>query len=117
MIDLIITFALGALAVCSTQTIWFCSNFPVHIFKTLRIIKSDEDVFDWEDWQIWITTQTNFIGELLTCPVCLSVWISGAVACIQYFLIGVDASPMYIVACLTSWPGLAYLFYKVTGNE
>ena len=117
MIDNLILFLTGALSVCGVQTIWFCSNFPVNVSKRLRLVKEEDDVYTWEDWQTWITVRYDFFGELLTCPVCLSVWISAAVLGVQYLITGTVPSMGYVLVALTNWPAISYLYYKVTGNE
>jgi hypothetical protein len=117
MIVNLVLFITGALAVCGIQTIWFCSNFPVNVSKRLHLVKDVDDVYTWNDWQTWITVRYDFFGELLTCPVCLSVWLSAATLGVQYLVTGDIPSIGFSIVALTNWPALSYLFYKVTGNE
>tara|TARA_B100000035_G_C21023156_1_gene564937 strand:+ start:1203 stop:1553 length:351 start_codon:yes stop_codon:yes gene_type:complete len=116
MVDLIGYYVVGSLIVCGLQTIWFCSNLPVHVFKIIGLVKESDDVHTWDDWQLWIVLKSNFFGELLTCTVCSSFWLSVITACIQHFYLDIG-SIWYIVAAGLSWPAIAYLQYKLSNNE
>lgn len=97
------------------STIWFFSGFPILLFRTIRMLKPEDEVYTQEEWEVWISSKSNLIGELLTCPICLSVWISALVSSSMYFLIGY---PVYFIpAAVLSWPFLMFLFFKKLDNE
>ncbi len=114
MLDEVIYYLVGAMVVSGLQTIWFCSNFPIHIFKLFRLIPPEDDVYTWDEFQINLITRSDFFGELLTCTVCLSVWFSIGTALVQFYLL--ELSVLYVVSCVLSWPATAYLVYKI-GNR
>jgi len=116
MTPLVLYYILGALIVSGIQTVWFCSNLPVHIFKLLRLIKEEDDVYSWDEWQVWLTTRSSFFGELLSCTVCLSVWLSVIVSLTQTYLLELP-QVWYIVSAALSWPAIAYTIYKFNRNE
>ena len=117
MITLSLLFLLGAAVVCGLQTLWFCSNLPIHVFKVLRIVGEEDEVFTWEEWQIWITTRNAFFGELLTCSVCSSFWLSLSVSSVQHYALGIGNDFWYVVSATLVWPAICYALYKLTGNE
>ena len=115
MLDLLYYFVSGLLVVCGVQTVWFCSDLPVHLCKLFKLIREDDDVYTWEEWQIWAVTRSTFFGSLFSCTVCLSFWISLGTSCLQHFYLGIG-SYAYVVTCALGWPALAYAFYKKTND-
>jgi len=113
--EFIIPYILGALMAQGISTIWFFSGFPIMLFKTLRMIKPEDSVYTQEEWEVWIVGKSNFFGELLTCPVCLSVWIATAVSSSVTLLF---EYPVYFIpAAVLSWPFLMFLSFKQLDNE
>ena len=100
---------------CGALTIWFNTHLPLHISKAILILKKEDEVFTWEDWQLWLEDKSLFFGELLSCPLCsgfwLSVIISGALAILN------ELSLLFIPACVLSWPVFILLTYKYFKNE
>ena len=116
MTNVILYYVTGVLIACGLQTIWFCSNLPVHISKLLRILKNEDNVYTWEEWQLWLTVRAPVLGELLSCTVCLSFWVSLFICSIQVVLFDISNYKTYVVVCATSWPGLMYAHYKLTNK-
>lgn len=116
MVYIIGYYIVGALIVCGIQTLWFNSNLPIHVFKTIGMVKDEDDVHTWDEWQIWIVLRYALLGELLTCSVCSSFWLSVITACVQHFALGVG-SIWYIAACALSWPAIALIQYRFCNGE
>lgn len=112
MLELIFYYLIGSLVVCGVQTFWFCSDLPIHLCKLLRLIHEDDDVYTWEEWQIWAVSRSNFFGSLLSCTVCMSFWVSLAAALTQHLYLTIG-NPWYVVIAVTGWPVIAYTFYKL----
>ena len=117
MIDLNLTliYALGALIVSGMTTLWFFSNLPIHIFKILRLIKTDDEVYTWDEWQMWTCARSSFFGELLSCPLCLGFWLSLAVS--EFLTYMQTLTPWFIPASVLSWPVFIYFFYSKFSTE
>ena len=115
MFDYIVYYIAGGLAVCGLQTIWFCSNFPIHVMKLIRVVKPEDEVYSWEDLTIHLIAKSDFFGELLCCTVCLSVWFSVAVASFQTYFF--ELSLFYTAATVLGWPALAYMSHKLTNKD
>lgn len=114
-LETVLYFVAGALVVCGLQAIWFNSNFPIHIFKLLRLIREEDDVYTWDEWQIWLVTRRELLGELLTCSVCLSVWMSLGCALLQHLVLGAGNSPWYVVCATLAWPGISFYLRNTKG--
>jgi len=115
MFDYVLYYIVGGLAVCGLQTIWFCSNFPIHVLSLIRVIKPKDEVYNWDDLPIHLITKSDFFGELLCCTVCLSVWLSVTVAIIQTYFLELDLT--YLPGAILGWPAIAYLMYTTTDKN
>jgi len=115
MQEYILPYILGVLIAQGISTIWFFSGFPLVLFSKLRILKKSDEVYTQEEWELWIASKSDFFGELLTCPICLSVWIALTVSATMYYI--ADYSPLFIVSAVLSWPFLMFLFFKKLENE
>ena len=113
--DLIVAYFLGAALTSGLMTLWFFSNLPIHLFKLMRVVKEEDDVYTWDDFQITISTKSSFWGELLSCPLCLGFWVSLAVAaCIQQLC---SFSIMFVPIGAFSWSTFIYFFYSKFSTE
>ena len=50
MIEHILAYIVGGLIVSNAIVIWFGTTLAVHIFKFLKIIKEEDDVYSWQEW-------------------------------------------------------------------
>jgi hypothetical protein len=109
-------YVLGCLIGTTVIVAWFHTTFPVHIWKTAVKVtpwldsEVTEDIYTWEDWSNHMLVKHPFFGELLSCPICLSFWVSGAVASILTLINGLDG--LFILSCIFSWPVIIYTSYK-----
>jgi hypothetical protein len=113
--DLLIAYVLGALLTSGALTLWFFSNLPIHLLKTLRVISEEDEVYTWDDLQIVLSTKSSFWGELLSCPLCLGFWTSLGIAIILQQICVL--SPWFIPSCIFSWPVFLYFFYSKFSTE
>ena len=111
----IIYYILGALMACGTLTIWFNTHLPLHLFKAILMLKEKDEVFTWEDWQLWMEDKNAFFGELLGCPLCSGFWVSATISSVLTLVHGF--SLLFIPACALSWPVFIFLTYKYFSNE
>ena len=92
------------------STIWFFSGFPILFFKVIGLLKNKDEVFTQEEWEVWISNKSDFFGELLTCPVCLSVWISTIVSLSMCFIC--EYNFLFVAASVLSWPFIMFAGFK-----
>ena len=111
----IIYYILGALMACGTLTIWFNTHLPLHIFKATFLLKKEDEVFTWEDWQLWLEDKSSFFGELLSCPLCSGFWVSVIIS--STLAIMNELSLFFIPASALSWPVFILFTYKFFRNE
>jgi len=104
----LVLYVLGLFMASSSILIWFETTIAVHIFKTLKISK--DDIFTFDEWSDDMLIRFPFFGELLSCPLCLSVWVSIFVStCIAQIN---ELSLWFIPSCAASWPILIFIFFK-----
>jgi hypothetical protein len=115
MTKLILYYVLGALMACGTLTIWFNTHLPLHLFKAILILKEEDEVFTWDDWQLWLEEKNAFFGELLGCPLCSGFWVSVAIS--TAFMLIHELSPLFIPACALSWPLFIFFTYKHLSDD
>lgn len=109
-VRLILFNVAGILAVRGLIAVWFFSNFPIHLFESLGLIEERHSVVTWDQFQIWLAAGVPaFLAELLSCPVCLSVWLSLGVAGAA---VGAGLVPLEYLACALLWIGPVYDFYR-----
>jgi hypothetical protein len=111
MSELILPYVVGFLVAQGLATIWFFSGFPIKLFSLLGLLKKTDEVYTIDEWEIWLMNKSDFFGELLTCPVCLSFWIGVIVSSTTAY--NLDLGYWFIIVSSLSWPFLMYSSYKV----
>lgn len=111
MIEHILAYIVGGLIVSNAIVIWFGTTLAVHIFKFLKIIKEEDDVYTWQEWSDCLLVKSPFFGELLSCPLCLSFWISAITATSIYFYIP-GLSDNFIPTGWLTWPLFSFVTYR-----
>jgi len=118
LLTLIVLWAVGCLVVFDLLVMWFWSEFPAHVFRFLwkcgwrrdqGFWPEDVESFElWtkEVWSVWINIRMPVLGELLTCPVCLSRHLAWITACVMILFTGIGAWPALLAGVFT-WPGVA----------
>src|SRR6056300_103503 len=102
----------GALMVATCMLMWFRTNLYVHILeilKKLNIIQMDE-VWTRDDAATWVTFRKPLLGELLSCPGCLSFhlsWMTGLV-----WGLCCEVSWHWIIAGWWTWPFISNYLLK-----
>lgn len=115
MKDLIVYYALGALISCGWITIWFNTLIALHFFQILGLIKKSDEIFTWEDWELWLEEKNAFFGELLTCPLCFGFWVSILVASVITYVN--ELTYYFIPSAAFSWPLFIFIFYKLFNSN
>ena len=109
-------YLLGCLAVASALMAWFGSGLPIHVLHVLRRLgyargsdmwlTLEEWTSTWDDFSVAAAAYMSpFVGELLTCPVCLSFHISFWLALVLWVFTSVPF--VFVVAAVCTWPILA----------
>jgi len=103
-------FILGAMIVFNATAVWFDTGFPVYFMRGCYWVAGKpfpEDPVTL-DWQGFVQIKFGWLGELLTCPICLGThlsWATGAMLC----LVTGESWWLPVVGALT-WPGaVSYL--------
>lgn len=109
IIYLITLFILGVLISSSCIVIWFETNLAADVFKTLKI--SNSNIYTFDEWSNDMIARFPFFGELLSCPLCLSVWTSCTVSAILTLVN--ELSWWFVPACTFSWPIIIFMFYTI----
>ena len=92
-------------------TIWFHSNFAVHMFKLVRILKEEDEVYTRQELsERIVTVLPDFWAELFECPICWAVWISALTALCGVWGMGLDLR--FALAGLAVWPGKFYMEHR-----
>ena len=110
-------FLLGMLITAGLHRAWFATQLPVHVFQLIywsgiwglrkQWPPSDEIQF-WlrHECEMWWTINTpSWVGELLSCQVCLSYHLSFWVA----ILMCAAGAPTWILGVWLAWPELINL--------
>lgn len=108
MLEEVSLYILGSLITTNLLLVWTHTNFSVHLFKTLRLIK--EDIFLREELEEYVTDNWGYIGELVVCPICLSTHLSWITAGSIWLI--AENNPWMILAGTFSWPGIAYVISR-----
>ena len=104
-------YFLGCLITCSLMTTWFNTLIGVHFFELFGLIKKSDEVFTWEDFQLWLEEKSSFFGELLSCPLCLGFWVSIIISSVITYVN--ELTPYFILSSAFSWPLFIFAFYKL----
>lgn len=69
---------------------WFNSTIKIHLTRLIIQDKAsyDAEVFTLDDYDEYLLMRYGKIGELLTCKICLSHWISLAITILVMFATG-----------------------------
>ena len=110
MKEYIIYYILGSLICCGWITIWFNTLIGLHLFQFFGFVKKEDELFTWEDWELWLEGKSSFFGELLTCPLCFGFWVSVFVSSVITYMN--DFSYSFIISCGFSWPLFIFISYK-----
>lgn len=119
MIEQVFYYIVGGLAVSFFVLAWFATNLPMHVFhKGLK--NASEFGIDhpenatWLDWSEWVQDKYGVFGELLTCSVCFSFWVSCAVA-VFMILLGIIPVSIGILGWL-SWGVFPHALFRGLGE-
>lgn len=109
-------YVLGCLAVSSALMAWFGSGLPIHVLYMLKRVGYAKGSDMWNTLGEWTSTWDDFsvaaaaymppfIGELITCPVCLSFHISFWLALAIWVFAPVPF--VFVIAATCTWPILS----------
>ena len=110
----------GILIVADLLITWFKTSLPAHLTELLWRLgwKRNEPDF-WppdieygltrEEWVVWVNMRFPFIGELLTCPICLSRHLAVVTCVLMWLLLGVGWQNLIGIFF---WPAMANLILK-----
>ena len=127
-------YVFGLLATSSLLLAWFRSGMGVHFFQVLYALGWRRDVpgfwpgaadvqgwlrHEWEEWLILRFQKPDWfsLGELLTCPVCLSFQASLLVSLVLLLpccLLNGTCGLLLPVLAFFTWPCLIALVFKNT---
>jgi len=101
----------GILICSNIQIIWMFTNMPIYIFKFLNIknIKSSS-VYTREEFEDWLLINLGNLGELLSCPLCMSTHTSWIISLILYFLFKPSVYLLFLP--VLTWPFIVFLIYS-----
>ena len=103
----------GFVVMANLMAAWFFSNFPQHLWNTLRL--SEDQVYTKDDLMSAAIQRFGSFGDLWVCPICLGTWMSTAVASalpLFYPLHGLQCL-QFIAAAAFTWPVCFYLLYGI----
>lgn len=96
-------YCAGLLIVTNFMLVWKGTSFPVHLFNR----KDAEDLNDY--WQL----ELGVVGDLLSCVICLSHWVSLAVS---FAIFCVFSLPEWFIPLgIFTWPLLCFIILKKIG--
>ena len=109
-------FLVGLFITAGIHRAWFSTPLPVHVFKTLRYLGWGAHlkwppISDYEFWlrhecaTWWTLNLPASVGDLLSCPVCISYHMSFWVALIMVL----GGAPGYMLFAWLAWPELINL--------
>ena len=101
-----ITYFISFLIVQTILLIWFESPMKLSLGKFMF----NKTFFDGKEFDIHIMFLNSTLGKLISCEICLSVWISLIVSIIS----GVFTSTpiLFPIICTGTFPILSYVFRK-----
>lgn len=102
---MIISYILGLLVVNSLLLLWFFSPLKTTISEIF--LKKTLMPFEFDDW---LYLRNKFFGELLSCWVCCSFWLSLMVG--GFFVIFFGYFWYYPILTFLTYPSLCYLYKK-----
>ena len=91
MAFLFFLYILVWLAATNALVVWFKSSMSLYIMKIFRILP--DEIMTNEDANTYLIVNKGKIGELLSCPVCLSHWF-----------VALFAGLLVVFTSLVSWP-------------
>jgi hypothetical protein len=115
MKELIFYYILGCLISCSWITTWFNTLIGLHFCQILRLVKKDDELFTWDDWQLWLEEKSAFFGELLSCPLCFGFWVSIFVSSVITYIN--ELNYYFILSAAFSWPLFIFISYKFLSQD
>ena len=111
MNDLILLYFLGAAIVSNIILIWMETSLPVHFYDIKNAFnKQKKPIYTRDDWESHVMLRCGYLGELITCPLCLATHLSWVTGLIIYLVS--NCSPWFILCGAFSWPIFSYFLYK-----
>jgi hypothetical protein len=96
-------FLIGLLNVLSLLLLWFISPLKITLSKIIFKRELMHDSFD-----DLLYSKNKFLGELLTCWICCSFWLSLLVGIVYMFVL--NLTPWWPIITFLSYPILCYVF-------
>jgi hypothetical protein len=100
MYEGLVAYFLGATIVSYLNLAWFTTTLPVHVFTLMGC----KDLYTWEDWETHVQAELPYIlATLLTCHVCLPLWIG--LLLISWPATLIAGLPLWCIPAFSlSWP-------------
>lgn len=106
----IIYYVSGFLFVLNFIFLLKFTNISIHILDIFGFKSYEKEIFSTDDLENYLCIKYSYLGELFSCPICLSTHVSWVTGLFLYLFF--DFSPWLILLATFSWPSLVFIVYS-----
>jgi hypothetical protein len=104
-------YAWGYIITLNWMLAWQATNLKVHLLGGwFKLTGNKEKIFTAPDADEYIGMHWGILGELLSCPICLTHWV-GAIVSLVFIYFG---APIFLTPlCFFTYPVMVYVVLKI----